>query len=65
MSLGKTVLQLIYYLLLLLLILFNATGLSPGGSGYFTCIQNVKLVTNKFKLGGLAINQLNAQNLLL
>ena len=53
MSLGKTVLQLIYYLLLLLLILFNATGLSPGGSGYFTCIQNVKLVTNKFKLGGL------------
>jgi len=27
--------------------------LSPGGSGYFTCIQNVKLVTNKFKSGGL------------
>ena len=25
----------------------------PGGSGYFTCIQNMKLVTNKFKSGGL------------
>ena len=23
-------------------------GLSPGGSGYFTCIQNMKLFTNKF-----------------
>ena len=28
-------------------------GLSPGGSGYFTCIQNMKLVTIKFKSGGL------------
>jgi hypothetical protein len=28
-------------------------GLSPGGSGYFTCIQNVKLVTTKFKSRGL------------
>ena len=28
-------------------------GLSPGGGGYFTCKQNMKLVTNKFKLGGL------------
>jgi len=27
--------------------------LSPSGSGYFTCTQNVKLVTNKFKTGGL------------
>ena len=26
--------------------------MSPGGSGYFTCIRNMKLVTNKFKLGG-------------
>ena len=34
-------------------ILFTAIGLSPGGSGYFTCIQNMKLVTNKFKSGGL------------
>jgi len=28
-------------------------GCSPGGSGYFTCIQNMKLVTNKFQSGGL------------
>ena len=40
-------------LLLLLLLLLTAIGLSPGGSGYFTCIQNMKLVTNKFKSGGL------------
>ena len=40
-------------LLLLLLLLFTAIELSPGGSGYFTCIQNMKLVTNKFKSGGL------------
>ena len=33
--------------------LFTATGLSPGGSGYFTCKQNMKLVTTRFKSGGL------------
>ena len=27
--------------------------MSPGGSGYITCIQNMKLVTNKFKSGRL------------
>jgi len=27
--------------------------LSPGGSGYFTCVQNMNLVTNKLKSGGL------------
>jgi len=30
-----------------------AIGLSPSGSGYFTCKQNMNLVTNKFKSGGL------------
>ena len=40
-------------LLLLLLLLLTAIGLSPGGSGYFTCMQNTKLVTNKFKSGEL------------
>ena len=39
--------------LFLLLLLLTAIGLSPGGSGYFTCIQNVKLVTTEFKSGGL------------
>jgi len=33
--------------------LFTAIGLLPGGSGYFTCIQNMKLVTARFKSGGL------------
>ena len=37
-----------YYIYIL-----TAIGLSPGGSGYFTCKQNMKLVTNKFKSGGL------------
>ena len=27
--------------------------MSPGGSGYFTCTQNLKLITTKFKSGGL------------
>ena len=43
----------IIIIILLLLLLFTAIGLSAGGSGYFTCIQNMKLVTNKFKSGGL------------
>ena len=38
---------------ILFIYLFTAVGLLPGGSGYFTCIQNMKLVTNKFKSGGL------------
>ena len=33
--------------------LFTAIGFLPGGSGYFKCIQNMKLVTNKFNSGGL------------
>ena len=33
--------------------LLTAIGLSPGGSGCFTCIQDMKLVTTKFKSGGL------------
>jgi hypothetical protein len=42
-------------LLLLLLLLLTATGLSPGGSGHFTCSKNMKLVTDtfNFKSGGL------------
>ena len=37
----------------IIIYLLTAIGLSPGGSGYFTCIQNMKLVTTKFKSGGL------------
>ena len=43
----------IILLLLLLLLLLTAIGLLLGGSGYFTCTQTMKLVTNKFKSGGL------------
>ena len=35
------------------LYLFTAIWLLPGGSGYSTCKQNMKLVTTKFKSGGL------------
>jgi len=38
---------------LLLLLLLTTIGLSPGGSGYFTCKQNMKSVTTKFKSEGL------------
>ena len=37
----------------IIIYLFTAIMLSPGGSGYFTCKQNMKLVTTKFKSGGL------------
>jgi len=37
----------------LFIYLLTAIVLPPGGSGYFTCTQNMKLVTTKFKSGGL------------
>jgi len=39
--------------IIIIIYLFTAVGLSPGGSGYFTCKQNMKLVTTRFKSGGL------------
>jgi len=33
--------------------LFTEIGLSPGGSDYFTCTQNMKSVTTEFKSEGL------------
>ena len=39
--------------ILIIINLFTAIGLLSGSSGYFTCKQNVKLVTTKFKSGGL------------
>ena len=36
-----------------IIIIITVIGLSPGGSGYLTCKQNMKLVTTKFKSGGL------------
>ena len=40
-------------IIIIIIIYLIANELSPGGSDYFTCIQNVKLVTNKIKSGGL------------
>ena len=40
-------------IIIIITYLFTAIGLLPGGSGYFTCKQNMKFVTTKFKLGGL------------
>ena len=37
----------------LFIYLFTVIGSLPGGSGYFTCKQNLKLVTTEFKSGGL------------
>jgi len=37
----------------LFIYLLTAIGLLPGGSGYFTCKQNLKLVTTRFKSEGL------------
>jgi len=37
----------------LFIYLLTAVGLLPGGSGHFTCKQNMKLITTKFKPGGL------------
>ena len=38
---------------IIIIYLLTAIGLSPGGSGYFTCIQNTKSVTTEFKSGEL------------
>jgi len=41
------------FIIIIIIYVFTAIGLLPGGSGYFTCIQNMKLVTTRFKSGGL------------
>ena len=41
------------FIIIIIIIIITAIGLLPGGSGYFTCIRNMKLVTTKFKLVGL------------
>jgi len=51
-------------IIIIIIIIITAIGLSPGGSGYFTCIQNMKLVTNKLKSGGLHEKQLVALGIL-
>ena len=43
----------IIIIIIIIIYLFTAIELSPVGSGYFTCKRNMKLVTTKFKSGGL------------
>jgi hypothetical protein len=45
--------HIIVVVIIIIIIIINTIGLSAGGSVYFTCIQNMKLVTTKFKSGGL------------
>jgi len=45
--------QFILIMIIIIIIFITAIGLSPCGNGYFTCIQNTKLVNTKFKSGGL------------
>jgi cyclic lactone autoinducer peptide len=54
----RSTLRSIYFMfkiiiIIIIIIIITEIGLSFGGSGYFTCIQNIKLVTTKFKSGGL------------
>ena len=37
---------------IIIIIIITALGLSPGGSGYFTCKQNMKLVTTNLSREG-------------
>ena len=43
----------IIIIIIIIIYIFTAIGLSPGDSGYFTCKQNMKLVTTECKSGGL------------
>ena len=40
-------------IIIIITIIINSIGLPHGGNSYITCIQNRKLVTTKFKFGGL------------
>jgi uncharacterized membrane protein YqiK len=44
---------LLIMIIIIIIIIITAIGFLLGGSGYFTCIQNMTLITSKFKSGGL------------
>ena len=54
-SYRATLCQILHLLIIkiIIIIILSGIGLSPSGSGYFTCIQSMKLITNKLKWGGL------------
>ena len=41
------------YLIIIIITFINCNWVVTRGSSYFTCIQNMKLVTTEFKSGGL------------
>ena len=45
-----------FIIIIIIIIIINCYWVVTGGSGYSTCIQNMKLVTNKFKSEGLHEN---------
>ena len=47
------IIYLLIIIIIIIIIFINCNWVFTGCSGYFTCIQNMKLVTNKFKSGGL------------
>jgi len=49
-------------IIIIIIIFLTAIGLSSGGCGYFTCKQNMKLVTTKFKSRGLHEKHVVAHN---
>ena len=46
---GKFVIIIIIKISIIIINIISAIELSHGGCGYFICIQNIKLVTSKFK----------------
>ena len=52
MSSSSTV-EVITIIILIIIIIINCNWVVTRCSGYFTFVQNMKLVTNKFKSGGL------------
>jgi len=45
---GEMMMMMMTMIIIIIIYLFTAIRLLPGGSGYFTCIQNTKLVTTRF-----------------
>jgi hypothetical protein len=50
---NRFIIIIIIIVVVVVVVVVNSIGLLPGGSGYFTCKQNTKLVTTRFKSGGL------------
>jgi len=47
----------IIIIIIIIIMFINSIGLSPGGSGYFTCKQNMKLVNDKFRFKSVGLHE--------